>query len=271
MSKPIRLFIFLGVCILTAIIGYIDFLIGTEFSSALFYFAPIFIAAWYLDRNISIMIALFCAASWATNDYLLHNYLYKASYFWNSLMRLFIFMIIALLVSSLRKSLDEINVLANVDPLTGAKNHRFIYAFLYNQIAEFKRSNLEFSIIYFDVDNFKEINDRYGHDQGDEALKIIVNKCQENIHKHDIIGRVGGDEFIIVLPETKLNDAEKLYKRIFKDISLVKKPFSIRLSAGIASYDSSAYSLDELLKTADMLMYSSKKNGGNNSLSKKLI
>lgn len=153
---------------------------------------------------------------------------------------------------------------ANTDALVGVYNRRKGTELLLEEIQRANLHRVPFSLVMFDIDNFKNINDRHGHDRGDQVLKEIINLAQQHSRGTDILVRWGGEEFIIGCCATGLDAAEKLADRIRHAIS--EYDFSIDAPV-TASFGATDYQLceelDELLKRADNLLYKSKKAGKN--------
>ena len=150
--------------------------------------------------------------------------------------------------------------LATVDSLTRIANRRATQSFLEREFARVERARGEFSVLLIDVDNFKQINDRNGHDVGDNVLIKSAEVFQRNIRKQDLVGRWGGDEFLIVLSDTTVNNAENLAERVRDQIKTtayrgLKLPVTI--SAGVAS-SKPIKTIDQLLKVADNALYTAK-------------
>ncbi len=160
----------------------------------------------------------------------------------------------------------ELNTLAYIDPLTNCHNRR---SFLANAETEFDRSRRyfhSFSILFIDIDNFKDINDRFGHAAGDTGLVEITKICMSNIRETDFLGRIGGDEFGIVLHECDLKDAaqaaEKLRLSIAANvISGEFGEFKTSISIGAAAITDSDNNAYDTLKRADINLYQSKESG----------
>ena len=114
----------------------------------------------------------------------------------------------------IRIHIDDLYELATVDSLTRIANRRAIQSFLEREFARVERARGEFSVLLIDVDNFKWINDRNGHDVGDYVLIKSAEVFQKNIRKQDLVGRWGGDEFLIVLSDATINNAENLAERV---------------------------------------------------------
>ncbi len=159
---------------------------------------------------------------------------------------------------------NELMMIASIDSLTKIYNRSKYGEIVEREIERTKRFNLSLSIIIFDIDAFKRINDTYGHLNGDEVLKRLVALVQEEIRKIDILIRWGGDEFICILPGTKLEGAARLAERI--RLSVKNYEFTnmgkVTLSMGISQV-TKGDTEDSLLKRADEALYKAKMNGGN--------
>ncbi|SHF02524.1 diguanylate cyclase (GGDEF) domain-containing protein [Marinitoga hydrogenitolerans DSM 16785] len=160
--------------------------------------------------------------------------------------------------------LEQNKILSITDHLTGIYNRRYFEIRLKEEIERAKRTKNIFSLMLFDIDNFKMINDNYGHKVGDEILKKLVELIKSRIRKTDIFFRWGGDEFAIILPHTKLKEAKVLAEELRKTI--YKTDFGINnritCSFGITSYDQNT-TFSEIVKKVDCLMYRAKKDGRN--------
>lgn len=168
-----------------------------------------------------------------------------------------------------RKELEQQLIkLATIDPLTGAYNR---YSFL--EKAQVKLNNSlrhkkDFTFLMLDIDNFKQINDNYGHHIGDEVLKAMVRECKALLRKTDIFGRIGGEEFGIALIETDakkgLRVAERLRKNLAKlKIKTEKNPIYFTVSIGLATLLEGENSIEQIMKRADKALYEAKNNGRN--------
>jgi len=166
---------------------------------------------------------------------------------------------------------DYINNLkqnAIYDPLTGAYNKRELLEYLNKYLKNFLRYKKDnFSIMMFDIDHFKKINDTYGHLAGDFILKEFVKIIKQNIRESDILGRYGGEEFILILPNTKVSGAMKLATRIKEtveehDFEFNKTILKITVSIGITSASLND-SVESLIQRADDALYEAKQKGRN--------
>jgi len=148
-----------------------------------------------------------------------------------------------------------------LDPLTNIYNRRAMEDILNREISMVKRRDTSMSLIYFDVDNFKEINDKYGHLKGDEVLKIVGECLRKCIRETDVPCRYGGDEFCILLPDCNIEMAMKVCEKLMNDFG--RRCPDFYLSMGIAETGNGEYiDSDELIKRADEKMYQAKQEGG---------
>jgi len=164
--------------------------------------------------------------------------------------------------------LQKLERLSTIDDLTNLLNRRHFIQLSQNQIELAKRTEQPYSLIYFDLDCFKNINDTYGHATGDQALIAIANACSAELRPYDILGRLGGEEFAVFLPETSfqaaLTIAERLRKKIAStEIKIGEFALSITASFGVTAVTKELLSIDQLLQQADSLLYEAKKDGGN--------
>jgi diguanylate cyclase (GGDEF)-like protein len=150
------------------------------------------------------------------------------------------------------------------DQLTGLRNHAYFWERLEEEVKRARRSKKPLSILIFDLDNFKVLNDTYGHLKGDEILKEVGKAVKETIRGSDIPARYGGDEFAVIMPETKVENSVRLAKRLAARINQLRYGnLSLTLSIGLASYPEHGKSAVELIEQADLALYSVKRQGKN--------
>lgn len=169
------------------------------------------------------------------------------------------------LKSQLTQANEELERISNSDFLTGTYNRRFFMGQLEKEIYRYTRYQRPLCLILIVLDNFKSVNDLYGHDVGDEVLKKASEAMDNTVRQVDFVCRTGGEEFCILLPETEINDAHNIAQRIrinIANIELQLSQFKITASIGLASY-AAALDKDNFIKTADQAMYQSKQNGKN--------
>ena len=159
---------------------------------------------------------------------------------------------------------EELRTTATVDFLTGAFNRNKIEQVLQGEIKRATRYEGPLSLILFDLDNFKSVNDTYGHLSGDYVLKTAITIIQDHIRKTDSLGRWGGEEFMLVAPETDLDQAEALAEKIRKQVRLFAYEHvgAVTISCGVAEFEPED-TIDSLIKKADDAMYRAKRKGRN--------
>jgi len=151
---------------------------------------------------------------------------------------------------------------AITDPLTGIYNRRYYHEKIQKEIYEAKRYGFFLSVIMLDIDFFKKINDTYGHDVGDKVLKHYTKIIQENLRESDTFCRIGGEEFIIILPHTDKEHAVKIANKLRRIIEESKEIVPLTMSFGVSEYISGE-SEDELFKRVDNALYKAKETGRN--------
>lgn len=168
-----------------------------------------------------------------------------------------------------RKQKDRLKKYVYVDVLTGLYNRYFLENVIPRELKKVERYNQPLSVLFLDIDDFKYVNDIYGHDVGDKVLKIIGKLFRENIRKTDIPIRYGGDEFLIFLPFTRKDDAIKLAKKIKENIrDEIGKKIGINVTLSISVLEVKHESnLSKILKELDDLLYFAKEKGKNTIVS----
>jgi diguanylate cyclase (GGDEF)-like protein len=252
--------------LIVALVGILDHLTGPELFVSIFYLIPIFLVTWFTERWIGIMISIASALTWLLADFTSgHTYSHPAIPYWNTCVRLGTFMIITFLLSTLKHAWENEKELARTDPLTGIANRRYFIELANAEINRAGRYKHPFTVVHIDLDNFKTVNDRFGHSVGDALLRMVVSTIRNNIRAIDIVARLGGDEFVILLPETGPEPAGVIADKI-QDISLnlmQKNQWPVTLSLGVVTFIQPPSTVDEMLKISDGLMYAAKNNGKN--------
>jgi len=259
-NKPSYLYVLAGIALIV-LIGLLDYLTGYELAFSVFYIFPIALVTWVTDRRLGLLTSVAGAVVWLGADMAAgHLYSINLIYIWNTLIRFSVFVIVTMLFSALKKATDRERELARLDNLTGAVNSRFFYDLAQMEIARFQRYKRPFTLAYIDLDNFKTVNDRFGHPEGDRVLRIVVRSIKNYIRKTDVIARLGGDEFVLLLPETNEESAGIALSKIQIDLldEMQSGNWPVTFSIGVLTCMAVPDTLDELVRMADELMYSVK-------------
>ena len=251
---------------LIGLIGILDYVTGYELAFSLFYLFPIFLLTWLSGLRAGIVASFFSALVWLLADVAAGSmYSSPLVNLWNTVVRLSFFIINTLLLSGLLQVIKDERELARTDFLTGAINSRSFYEMLQMEIDRFQRYNRPFTLAYIDIDDFKSLNDRFGHSTGDQALRVVTNTIRKNLRKSDVVARLGGDEFALFLLET---DQEFARIVISKTQTLLleemrQKDWPVTFSIGVLTCPNPQHSVDELIRMTDDLMYAVKRDGKN--------
>lgn len=176
------------------------------------------------------------------------------------------------LLLKVKRRLDELRSQAVIDELTGAYNRRFLLEQLKLRLGEARRHQTPVSLILFDLDHFKKVNDSFGHPFGDTVLKGTADLVRRHIRKEDILARYGGEEFAVMLPHTDRPGAAVLAERLRESAagcyhSNGEQKERVTISLGVASFPpDEANSGEELIKWADLRLYKAKESGRNRSV-----
>jgi diguanylate cyclase (GGDEF)-like protein/PAS domain S-box-containing protein len=164
---------------------------------------------------------------------------------------------------TLKKAFEHEKELARVDPLTGAANQRSFYELARREIERSRRYKYPFTIAYLDLDDFKAINDQFGHKVGDEILCAVVKYSDRRLRKTDLFARLGGDEFAFLLVETGPELAQTIISKFQEDafFRIQENSSPVTFSIGVLTCIDASLTLEEILKMVDDLMYSVKREG----------
>ncbi|HUH03988.1 MAG TPA: GGDEF domain-containing protein [Kofleriaceae bacterium] len=247
-------------------LGWLDYYTGPRLGFSLFYILPIVASGWWLGRHQAAAIALVGAVSW----YWAEAYWYGAigASTWNGFTRLAIYVGMGYLVAAVRSQRDELRrmvleqaALARIDALTGLTNPRGFEERLIEMVAASRRSGEPLGVAFIDLDNFKAVNDHYGHAMGDEILKRIADEVREVSRRHDLVARVGGDELVAACPGADADALEVIAQRVATAVSAVGSTVpDARLGASIGLVHlNDGEDAQALLARADAAMYEAKR------------
>lgn len=261
-----RVFAIVSSFSLVLLIAFIDIITGIELSLSIFYLVPILFATWVLGRSVGFIVALISALAWFTTELTARQF--NISLFvliWNTVVRLGYFMIALFLLARLKKDLFLEKNLSRIDYLTGLANSKSFYEKSAIEKSRCRRNKTPLTIAYLDCDYFKVVNDVFGHNKGDTVLKLIASSIKGNIRLTDLVARIAGDEFMILLSETGKETAQKVIHRTQQQLLEIMKQnnWPVTFSIGVATFINPLDSIDEMVARADNLMYSAKEGGRN--------
>lgn len=255
---------------LFTLIFAVDWSTGVHLSLNGFYILPICLAAWSLGTLRGLVVGgLYALTTVSINGFgeafsTAPDHVPLGVAVWNLFMRAFWESVVVLLVAGFRRSYDRQRHRARTDDLTGALTKHAFADHLARTVAASARRGCSLLLIYSDLDGFKTVNDRHGHDAGDAVLVAFANAAGQAIRSRDVLARMGGDEFVMLLsvdsPDAGFAAAERLHREIGR--TLRELPYAVTASMGAvivarpAAGDTGAF-----LKMADALMYEVKRGG----------
>jgi len=264
-----RLFVLGAAAVSVLLIGALDYATGPGISLILFYLVPIALAAWFEGLIPGIAISVFASLLlFLTRPQAAGRAEWAHFHYWNVFMGFGVFVVVAYIVSmqaTIRGLLRREKELSRRDILTGAVNRRAFAELLSAEIHRLSRYERPFSLAYIDLDNFKTVNDLRGHASGDQLLRIVAEGLRNAVRSSDVVARIGGDEFAILLPETGAVSAEAVIRKVQGMVGdlLREGRWDVTMSIGLLTCTSPPDSSDQALRNSDALMYRAKSEGKN--------
>jgi diguanylate cyclase (GGDEF)-like protein len=175
-------------------------------------------------------------------------------------------------VSDIVRNADEFAQLATVDSLTAIYNRRYFLSRLDDEWDRYRRYGRPLSLLVLDIDLFKSVNDRFGHDVGDQVIVYVARVCSDGKRNSDILSRIGGEEFALLLPETDIKEARRVAERLRSAVAQFPVPCDrasvvVTISVGAATADANMLAPQDLMKRADEALYRAKRAGRNRVVS----
>jgi len=247
-------------------LGLADYLTGFELSLSVFYLIPMSIAAWYAGRRngvaIAVLSSIVCAAADIGSG---QHYSHPLLVLWNAAVLLAFYLSNVFVLAMLRERLAIEEVNARTDALTGLLNARAFTEILDHHLSLAQRIGSTLTLVYFDLDNFKSINDTYGHAEGDRVLGAMGCLFGESTRRSDIAARIGGDEFALLLPGTDASGAREIIAALMRRLSGQSGLCDriVTCSIGAVTFRKTPTATGDALRVADRVMYEVKNNGKN--------
>ena len=262
----IRAMVFLMVVIISAA----AYFLGYEITTSTFFIIPIALATWYGGYREGVFYVFLCTLIWYLVDTIFteHQYNHPLIPYWNTAMRLGLFFVTSAFISVLKSQLNNEKNLSRTDSLTGVMNVRGFAEVAEKMFELGARHGRPTCLAYIDLDNFKKVNDKLGHREGDSVLQTVGEVFLQSMRRTDVVCRLGGDEFAIALPETNEAGANAAFQKLRNNLAsaMQEHRWPVGFSIGVISFDKPPNNFDEAVKIADALMYKVKKNGKNNIL-----
>ena len=238
-----------------------DYVFAFRLQLAVLYALPILMLTWASGRLFGAILSVIVCSSWSLIDVTAGRYLDQPKMlYWEWGTSLLGFLLLVIGLTALRKMLEEAHFQSRKDMLTGLVNKGGFYQIVGTEMEVCRRYHRTLSIAYIDCDNFKSVNDQYGHHVGDELLRVISKTMQRKLRSSDLPGRLGGDEFAVMLPETSAEACrmvvEMLQQRLLQEMAEHKWP--VTFSIGIATFTRMPQSIEDMIRQADKLMYAVK-------------
>jgi diguanylate cyclase (GGDEF)-like protein len=253
---------------LLACVAVLDASTGNEISFSIFYLLPVSFAGALISRRAGVVFAVVSAVLWGYIDVAIGR-AFSAAWipYWNSAVRLAFFVLVNELIQRLIQAHVRQRALAREDPITGIANARVFAEHAQWAIALSRRSGRPFTLAYIDLDHFKQVNDKFGHSEGDRLLRKIASLIEHGARASDFVARLGGDEFGVLMPDTDAEQARVLLERIAASVSgRAGAHWGVGATFGAVTFTEPPESVDRAVQEADALMYRGKADGRNRIL-----
>jgi diguanylate cyclase (GGDEF)-like protein len=247
-------------------VGAIDYVTGENIHVVALYFVPLALAAWRFGRMGAVLSSLLCTGVWLVDFYATNpNTNPHYAWFVNLVTQEAAFLSVSMLVAVLAEALRKEQLLGRTDTLTGLSNRRAFIDAAKIAVQLCRRHARPVALAYIDLDNFKHVNDSLGHDVGDDYLRKCAAVIHDSLRASDLAARIGGDEFVVFLPETSGDHTILLMERIRTVIesSVHFQAVGVTVSIGVIVDKHAELDIDELLRRADAQMYRVKKSSKN--------
>jgi diguanylate cyclase (GGDEF)-like protein len=253
--------------LLVGLLGILDYLTGDEFTFSLFYLAPILLMTWTANIKVGQSLSLLSALTLIGIQIVAgREYSHPIFYFLNTLVRIAIYVTLTYLVDKLKKAQQKAELAARTDFVTGLANRRYFHELLETEIERIHRYPHPITLVYMDMDNFKQVNDLFGHKIGDQVLRYVASELKSQLRKTDIIARLGGDEFALLLPSASLPESEVVISKVRTHLAeeMRQRNWPVTFSMGAVICMAPPYSAEQIIDKADKLMYEVKNSAKNN-------
>ncbi len=246
--------------------GLIHFVSGPTIELSVFYLIPLVFAAWYIGTGLGILVAVLAVIDWfAVETQVAQSLAQLGDDLFNAVARLVVFLVVVTFIHLLRSALDRAHALSRIDPLTQLLNVHSLLELGSLELRKATRQGCPMTSMFIDLDGFKAINDTLGHQAGDAVLRTFAQALRENVRATDLTARVGGDEFLIVMPDTGPEVAAHIAPKLRDQMleAMRRAGWSVTFSLGVSTFVRPPRAVDDLVNRADTMMYRVKALGRN--------
>jgi diguanylate cyclase (GGDEF)-like protein len=245
-------------------LGVIDYMSAADLSFLVFYLGPVFLVTLRSGLWPGVLMSVAGTAVWfLANANLFQGDSGEIIPIWNLAEELCVFVFFTYILSALVESLRHERTMSRFDPLTGVANRRHFREMLDLEISRYRRYRRPFTLVYMDLDNFKAVNDLHGHAAGDALLRTVADTIVLSTRDVDTPGRLGGDEFGLLLPETGYDAAQTVLANLKARIAaeMARNGWPVTATMGTVTYADPTLSSEEMITLADRQMYAKKAEG----------
>lgn len=257
LSRASKLVLLALGCALVLLLATLDFYTAHEVALWIFYLIPVATVTWYAGKDCGVFMAFVSSLAWYFADELAGHPLSSLMIpMWNALVQLVGFWLFVRVLARLHEQLDEARRLARSDPLTGALSGRALLDLATVELERVRRYGHPLTLVCFDLDDFKTLNEKHGHEVGDQLLQGVVRTLLGNLRTMDVVARWGGDEFMLLLPETGPEQAQMVVPRVREKLHelMRRNAWPVTISTGVVTFFScpppDAAPVDEALRHA---------------------
>lgn len=246
-------------------LAYIDWHTGPHVGVGVVYALVVMGVTYHATWVDGAIVATFAAGAGLLDDLLHPAVEYGAPVvLWGLFSELGVFLIMVVIIHQVEEFVEELNAQSRIDGLTGLANTRAMVEAIDRERARSERTGEPLTVAFMDLDQMKQVNDSFGHGAGDEALRAFAATVLESIRTHDTFGRIGGDEFVLLLPGTDQQQAVVVVERLRDALGRAASSVipHVTASIGVVTYHGALPSTAVILNTADRIMYQAKRAGG---------